>query len=231
MIEIFAKINNKLSIVIKSEKENHSLQQKLIAVNWFDTRIEWLYHLYNILASRSVIKIGGQPLFKAKVSEDIVSGEMKRNILLLVKYPNGNAFKNLLESKYFQLVSLLRIKAVERFTFSFTKALINTNFEQTNIEYAIHHFKGKVDLEKLLEAISRKLGKNIVIEYASYSFAYLNRKQNESSLEQVPSIIDNILIYSSDEKGRLKEWLSTDTYKNMFNSDFNNYVGILNRIF
>ena len=230
MKSITAKITSTTKVVIRSEQEGHSLDQQLIAVNWFDTKIEWLYHLYNFLAARSVLKIGGKPLFKGKVVDDLNSTEGKRSILLLVHYPNGKAFKNLLESTYFKLVSLLRIKAVKRFTFSFTKAVVAPKFHVKKKHYLIHHFKQDIDLKTVVNAHDEKES-GLEILYAGYSYAYLNRKNKEAQEFKLPSIIDNIIIYGSDSEDALRSIANSGEYKTHFSIDHLGYMGFIKRIF
>ena len=225
MNSITAKITSSLDVIIKSEQESEGLNQELIAVNWFDTRVEWLYHLYNKLASRSVFKVGGSPLFKSKVVEDLSDEEGKRMILLIVKYPHGMAFKKLLQSTYFKLVSLLRIKAVKKFTFSFTKAIVKPNFSEIKSHYLVHHFNDRTDLKELLDFIDRE-SKDLTVNYAGYSFAYLNRKEKGKELKQISSIIDNILIISSNNKENLKIFKKSKLEKKL-----HGYSGLMERIF
>ena len=153
MQTISANITSSTDVIIRSEFEEHSLDKQLIAVNWFDTRIEWLYHLYNYLASRSVLKVGGRPLFKAKTVNDIRSNNGKRSIMLIVQYPDGTAFKQLLESTYFKIVSLLRMRAVKSFTFSFTHAVVKPDFKRKFAHYIIHHFDKSQDISDVVRHV------------------------------------------------------------------------------
>jgi len=230
MNSITAKITGSTDVVIRSELENHSLDQELLAVNWFDTRIEWLYHLYNSLASRSVLKIGGKPMFKAKVTEDLVDDTGHRSILLIVKYPNGPAFKQLLESTYFKVVSLLRMRAVKQFTFSFTRAAISPAFEDQRSHYLIHHFSNEIDIKNVVDFIEKNTD-GVVLLYAGYSFAYLNQKTKGKEEVRVPTIIDNIIILGSDSKEVLKSMTSTTEYKALWKNHSLGYLGIMERIF
>ena len=47
--------------------------------------------------------------------------EDKRDVLLVVRYPALTNFRSMLESKIFQGVSVIRMAAVDNFTFGFTK--------------------------------------------------------------------------------------------------------------
>ena len=88
--EIRGKVTSKVDVLIRANQMDVDLNQSFYAINWFDTRIEWMYHFYNFLASRSVIKVGGRPFFKAKVKEVLLDeSQSKRDLLLIVRYPNG----------------------------------------------------------------------------------------------------------------------------------------------
>ena len=120
--EIRASVTKSTDILIRGINADINLKEPFYAINWFSTKREWLYHFYNFLAARSVIKIGGKAFFKAGVGETIIddSGNGKRELLLIVRYPGGLQFKSLMESTYFKMVSILRILSVRKFTFGFT---------------------------------------------------------------------------------------------------------------
>ncbi len=106
------------SITAEIHGELNEVESPLFAINWFDTRVAIIYHLYNLLAASRVFKIGGKVLFKGKC-EQAISGneELARHYLLIVNYPSGHRFLELLGDKLFQLMSVLRIAAVKRFSF------------------------------------------------------------------------------------------------------------------
>ena len=65
-----------------------------------------------------MFKIGGKVLFKGKCQQAISGNqELARHYLLIVNYPSGHRFLELLSDKLFQVVSVLRIAAVKRFSF------------------------------------------------------------------------------------------------------------------
>ena len=96
--------------------------EPVYAINWFNTRSALVYDFYNFLAVRSVRKIGGGPFIKCKLEKTLIDDDtLRRDVLLIVKYPSLVNFRRMLESTMFQLVSLLRTAAVSDFTFGFTK--------------------------------------------------------------------------------------------------------------
>ena len=88
--EIRGKVTSKIDVVIRATREEINLEEPFYAINWFSTKVEWLYHFYNFLAIRSVKKIGGIAFFKAKVTETIVDdADARRDLILIVHYPGG----------------------------------------------------------------------------------------------------------------------------------------------
>ena len=106
------------SITAEIHGDLNEIEAPLFAINWFDTRIAIVYHLYNLLAASRVFKIGGKVLFKGKCQQAISGNpDLARHYLLIVNYPSGHRFLELLSDKLFQVMSVLRIAAVKRFSF------------------------------------------------------------------------------------------------------------------
>jgi len=111
------------TVRIERLNNNSAWEHPVHAINWFDTRLLLLYNFYNLLAGRSVARVGGTPLVKGKLISRIVGTDAsQRQILLLVRYPSPAQFKTMLESTYFKLVSVLRGLAVKNFTFCLSHA-------------------------------------------------------------------------------------------------------------
>lgn len=116
------KITGSISAIIEGELDE--IESPLFAINWFDTRLAWVYHFYNWLASSRVFKIGGKVFFKGKNVQTVSGNQsLARKFLLIVNYPSGHAFLDLLSDRVFQIVSLVRILAVKQFSFVLQKRL------------------------------------------------------------------------------------------------------------
>jgi len=114
------KIERKItgSMTAEIQGDLSEIEAPLFAINWFDTRIALVYHFYNLVAASRVYKIGGKALFKGKCQQKISGNtDLARDYLLVVNYPSGHRFLDLLADKLFQLMSVLRIAAVNRFSF------------------------------------------------------------------------------------------------------------------
>ena len=121
----------------------NAIEGPLFAINWFDTRIAPIYHLYNTLAASRVNKINGKVLFKGKVGE-MISGNpaWARKYLLIVNYPSGHQFLKLISDKIFQVMSVLRIAAVKDFSFVFQQRTGEPQLLEkltTKFDSSLHH--------------------------------------------------------------------------------------------
>ena len=109
-------VTGKVRIRIRGEEA--VIQNPLFAINWFDTRVAFIYHLYNMLAGPRAFKVGAKALFKGKHQRTLYGNpDLQRNFLLIVNYPSANHFLDLASDKVFQVFSVLRIAAVKRFSF------------------------------------------------------------------------------------------------------------------
>ncbi len=232
--EIRAKINKRTDVLIRSSHPDVNLHEPLYAVNWFSTKVECLYSFYNLLAFRSVLKIGGKALLKAKVSETLVDDNNgKRELLLIVRYPKGENFKSLMESTYFKMISIFRVLSVSHFTFGFTHKLVadTQSKKSDDLTYAIHHFKAGIEASKTIEQITRLLPSNISIKYTGLTVANLYTQEKNKEARQVPNLMDALVVFQSKTEEELKLFFASEAYQNLLKDLPVNYIGLLNRIF
>lgn len=124
----------------------------LYAINWFDTRLAFVYHFYNLLAAQRVFRTGAKVMFKGKCQQMIGGDpEMARQFLLIVNYPSGTRFLDLVSDRIFQLTSVFRIMAVKHFSFVFHKRKeihktppAGESFDSSD-RYVVLHFKKRAD--------------------------------------------------------------------------------------
>jgi len=232
MNEITAQVTSKTKISIKGKNEKIDLNEPLFAINWFATKMEWLYHFYNLLAAKSVFKVGGKPIFKGKITEIIMdqySGD--RDLLLIVKYPGGQEFKTMLESTYFKLVSILRIAAVKNFTFGFTHPLsMNKKSKpKDGLYYLVHHFKYNDLKNNPLNDLSSLQVDQLSITYSGNMVASLHM-ESEGKSNEVSSIMDGIVVWQSNSQDSLRELVNTQFYTKIINGLDASYIGFVNRL-
>jgi len=230
---IQAKITNNISVFIQSVDQKFSLNQPVYAINWFNTRMLWLYNFYNLLAAISVNKVGGKPFFKGRVKKTLYgSDEFRRDILLIVNYPGANSFKNMLENTYFKIVSLLRMLAVKEFTFGFSRRTDLRNNKVSpcdNGAYAIVHYRGESNIDKKISLITVKMGIDICFSGRITSLLFSG---NESEVkEQVPCLMEGVFVLKADTNLQLEKALSTDEFQTIIQQTISSFVATLERIF
>jgi len=231
---ITCEVTKSVSVLIKSTVEDVDLQEPLYAINWFSTKMEWLYHLYNLLASRSVTKIGGKPFFKGKICEIIVDDVgVHRDLLLIVNYPGGGAFKALMESTYFKIVSLLRVLAVKDFTFGFTqmRAVDSFNKSADLSHYLVHHFKSKDSNVDSASLLILSVPSDVRIKYAGEMVANLYSQRKSKNPEVVPNLMDGIVVFESASKDSLLSMIQSADYRRCLSELSSSYIAFIHRIF
>lgn len=146
-------------------EEGCELNGPLFAINWFDTRRAWVYHLYNRLAAVRVFKVGGKVLLKGKTGKSLGGDEtLRREFLLIVNYPSAQSFLDLVSDKVFQFVGMLRTAAVQRFSFVFHTRqegvqLLSWRTQRLDDRaYAVLHFEPEGPLQTQHQTLKRLAG-------------------------------------------------------------------------
>lgn len=230
--EIVCKISKDRNVIIRATKPEISLEKEVFAVNWFNTKRKSVYNLYNRLASGSVIKVGGKPLFKGEVTKKLLGDDKDhRSMLLIVNYPSVYSFKNLLDSTYFKLVSILRVSAVDHFNFGFTHKN-DIKLEQTTDKskaYAVHHFKGNNNdwIIKALEIASKHEVKPM---FSGTVAALLHAENSGEKTKQVPCIFDGVLLWHAENEAMLNAFFSDNDFQTLIKKTSSSYIGFLNRL-
>jgi len=232
MNEIKCDITNATKAFIRGKSELVNLQEPLYAINWFSTKAEWLYHFYNFLAYKSVLKIGGKAFFKGKIERTILDeNNISREFILIVKYPNGNGFKQLMETTYFKLVSIFRMLAVKEFSFGFThKQLASKSSLDDELAYVVHHIKTSEIDSFLFSKFEDVLEEEIKITYAGKIVANLVTKTENKKEECVPNLIDGLVIFECKEEANILKMIASDEYQSLIKTLDSSYIGTLKRI-
>ena len=231
--EVRGQVTNKIDVLVRANQNGVDLNKPLYAVNWFSTKVAWLYHFYNLLAARSVIKIGGNAFFKAKVTETIVDDHRaRRDLILIVYYPGAQNFKALMESTYFKMVSLFRMLAVTKFTFGFTHKVLSDEESKKSdgLHYAIHHFKTAADAKATLDSILNILTDDVSVKYAGQVVANLYSQEKAKEPKQVPNLMDAIIIVQAKTDSALKMLFESVDYQDIIEGLPSNHISLLNRI-
>lgn len=232
MNEITCNVTKSTKVLIKAKAPEVDLNEPLYAINWFSTKLEWMYHLYNMLASKSVKKIGGKAFFKGKVTQTILDEKNKaRELILIIKYPGGKGFKALMENTYFKIVSLFRMAAVKNFSFGFTqKQIASESSLKDSLAYAIHHFEVAAITPSFFSQFEKLLKNNVKIKYAGKMVAELVTKTKGKEDEHVPNIMDGVVIFESEKEKDILDIIASPEYQSLIKTLEGSYIGTLNRI-
>ncbi len=176
--------------------------------------------------------------FKGEVFKTLYGNhEDSREMLLIVNYPSGNRFLDLMKDKYFLMVSVLREMAVQEFSFGFTERLDNNMSLQNSREnldrskaYAIHHFKTEKSVNNFISIIQKSAESNgVEIIYAGQINSLLFSQNSAGKETQVPCLLDGLILFKSDSDRKLEEYLNSQDYGENIGLFDSSYIGLLNR--
>ena len=219
---------------VSIQRLNNSIvwEHPIHAINWFNTRQLQLYNFYNLIASRSVKKVGGIPLFKGHLMSRLYgSDEDQRQVLLLVKYPAPVNFRNMLENTYFKLVSIVRVVAVKEFSFCLSHIVDEAQIAQKTNDsehYGVHHFRGNAST---LEVIRSSLANwEIDIAFSSMKSHELYKVTGKNDAVPVPVVMDGIVLFKCKDEETLKRIVESKVYQACIQQSQSSFVGLYKRI-
>lgn len=229
---IQAKIFKQIYVNIERLDASMPWSNKVHAINWFNTRSLPLYNFYNMAASRSVVAVGGVPIFKGRLTKRLLgTDEDQRSVLLLVQYPSPENFKTMLENTYFKLVSVFRSAAVKQFTFCLSNKIVGDGDvleNDSNYHYAVHHFRGESPvISKAQTAISST---DIEMVFASVKTHRLVSTNGAEDVTPVPDIIDGIMLFRAINSTALENTLQSDQYKSVVEDTDASFIALMNRL-
>lgn len=210
--------------------------ETVYAINWFNTRSARVYDFYNWLAVRSVRKVGGEPFIKCKLERTLLDNDdLRRDVLLIVKYPSLQNFRGMLENTIFQLVSLLRTAAVSDFTFGFTKRQDkgadlppHNSKAQTKPVIAVIQYSGEFDSEKLRSLLDQHA--DIDLYYSGLIGGEIGTGKESEACTRVPCIISGIHVLKADTAQVLERFIENPGFQSLSQTPDQIYAGLYNRI-
>ena len=233
---IVARLTSKFSGYIYHHESLLTDNEETYAINWFNTKSQWLYDLYNFLAAGSVIEVGGKPFMKGRLVNKLYGeSRAQRTVLLIVRYPSVLRFKNMLESKMFQAVSILRSLAVSGFTFGFSKrhdqvgSLAPDDTANGKPMYGVIHFSGDIDINDVL-ALARAHPDSELI-FASEIAGRLATGKIDSEPTAVPCIMNGIAVLRSVKPDCFKLVLESEQFLTLKNNSDDVFFGVYDRVF
>jgi uncharacterized protein (DUF1330 family) len=226
------KVMGKHYVYIESVDKKYSLDERFYAINWFNTKALWLYNFYNFLATSQVKKVGGHGVFKGRVQEVLFGNkDDRRDVVLIVTYPKAEQFKKLFEMYSFKAVSILRMLAVKDFTFGFTHRSDENKIvddKNKDLFYAIHHYKFEYDISSKVALLTQN--SKVEILYSGLISALLYNGNVEKKQEQIPCLMDGVIILKSQKLDDLKQFVKTDKYQVILNETKSAFVATLKRL-
>ena len=208
------------SVRVVLEGEQTALEEPLFAINWFDTRVAPIYHLYNYLAASRAFRIGAKVFFKGETGEPFAGdSDLGRRYLLIVNYPSGERFLDLMADRVFQIIGLLRTLAVRRFSFVLHRRIggeqllgARTQSWEKATRYAVLHFHQgegadatRAPRERLQEIAQRH---RVGVHFSSRRAVTLSVAKGDSPPEPTPYVTENILLFEPGDAGRIAEFFA-----------------------
>lgn len=234
--QIEVKLPGRQRAIFRRIDASLKFDQPAYAVNWFNTRSRWLYEFYNFLAAGSVKAIGGAPFFKGRLLKRLHGVDSdSRDLILVVRYPALTQFKVMLESIYFQLLSILRLLAVKDFTFGFMKRRawdtplepVSKMVDRDEV-YLVHHFRGDPSIVDDLIACGRDL--EIETVFAGTIGAIVSTGSRKSDLATTPCLMDAIVIFRGPNAASTEALSQSGGYQSVMSKSVSSFVGTYRRI-
>lgn len=236
---ISQKINATTTIKIVPLAKAESITGPYYAINFFNTKLAWLYGFYNLVAAHPARKAGGKAFIKIR-HQKTLSGkpENGRQFLLLVHYAEAESFLNLMADKFFQLVSIFRILSVRDFSFVLSQRVdvpdikkltpLNVGKEKT---YGLHHFGSKISLEDNMKQI-KHLTKNskVTFYFASVSAAKIVVEENGKEPIEMPFITDNLVLFEADGAEEMEAFILARDYQEFSKTLDHSFIGLYSRV-
>ncbi len=233
------KITPKAAVVLEPMGPPQDLMQPLFAINWFNTRLAWLYTLYNWLAAVPLYRTGARVIMKARLRQ-VLRGNAadSRDLLLVVNYPSGERFLDLLGNRLFQLVSVLRILAVKDFSFVLHKRPKGNDLPgpgrlKDGIEraYAVHHFRSSVLFQEELSTIAALTeGLAIRLCFGSEKAAAVASVNRRGRRHVMPYVIHKAVLFEAGSYPALEAFLTGERYRQFCAELDDSFIGTLDRI-
>lgn len=192
------------------------LDEPLYAINWFNTRTRLLYQIYTILAAYPVSRVQSRLWLKAR-HRSLLSGSERdqRSMLLIVRYPSGKHFLDLLTDKVFQIVSVLRNIAVKQFSFVLNRCIRVADLptRPDGKALAVHHFQSDEPFADEIRKIDALLaGTDVSICMASQKAAEVVMDYADGSKNAVPFVTDKMIIFEASDFTSLETTLTRPSY-------------------
>ena len=231
--ELSIPIDQKRTLLLCSTSSETSFQYPIYAINWFNTKRPWLYDLYNLLAWRSVKKVDGKLLIKARTVEQLWGDQQEhRDLFVLVRYPSVFSFQSLLKSTYFKMISVVRIKAVRKFNFGFATIgkIASHKTKDLSKAYAVFHVQGPLNDEWMQKLVDVAKTFDLDLFYGGKTAVTLHLKSGNQEPVALPFGYDGIMVWMATEPESIRAFVRSTSCQTLLEEINGGYIGLLDRI-
>jgi len=211
-----AKLPKNLKAFIFRNKEMLRDDEPVYAINWFDTRSRLVYDFYNMLAAKPVLKVGGRPFLKCQIIKRLHGDvDRQRDMLLIVRYPGLKNFGNMLENKFFQLVSLIRSVPL-------------SEDQQAQVVYGVLHYVGapdELDPRALIASTP-----DVELQFIGKIGASLAVGKATTSAQHVPCILDGIVILKASNTDSFDGLVASTDFQQLSDQSEHLFFGVYDRV-
>ncbi|MDH3708621.1 MAG: hypothetical protein OER04_01970 [Cyclobacteriaceae bacterium] len=223
-------INKQLQARIQPVSEKVDLENiPMFAINWLDLNSKSLYNLYGFLAFPLARSIGAKAIFKGYQTELLKdSAKVNRAVLLIVKYPSPQAFLSLLGRKFFQVISLLRIKAVRNFNLGFAQLIQGKSGDKED-HYLVYHFQGgtlEAQLPTLQGLAQEQQCQLYFVAQKSATLTIINRGQERA----VPLPMEGLVIFTQSDRQSLQRLADHPKMEELLSGNQSSYLSYFKRV-
>jgi len=226
-------------IFIKPVVEHFDASADMFAINWFNLKRPWLYQLYGLIASKFVRKVGGRLYFKGNLLKKLAGpAEHERENLLIVCYPGARRFLDLISSKSFQLISVLRLAAVKGFCFGFTENILEKSKSKGASDpkirkyqiYLVHHYQSDNNWlrENRQQLFTSARQHNIGVYFCGLTNAHIVREKSGQQ-ESAEFFIDGLLLFAAHSEVDVENFTMDDIYTTFKRNNSSNSLYLFSR--
>ena len=209
-----------------------ALAGPLFAINWFDARPAWVYHLYNLLAGSRLSKAGGRAIFKAKVVKTLGGDEsLARRFLLIVRYPTAENFLHLASDRVFMVMSVLRMISVKKFSFVMHRRVEDCRSDdQRTTQHlpcvAVVHFSAN-DIDIAIKTLATSVAETPLQIRFSGQLAVTAATQDKDGENRIPYVTDNTVLLMAKANSELEDYFSSSGFQQFVSHTDHFYAGLL----
>ena len=224
-------VTSKMQLVLRGDEKH--LTDNLFAINWFDTSPAWVYHLYNSLALGRLKKAGGKALFKGRILRRLSGDEsLARQHLLIVNYPSADHFLNLVSDKLFQVISLLRMLSVRRFSFVMHERIDSaTNTvepSEPSTFHAVLHFHSNTPESVVRQVETAATAASARVVFSGHEAVHVHSESGDTK-NAMDYVTPNTIVFAAASENDLDSCFQSNEMQDALKQTDKHFAGLLKR--